>query len=212
MRPILLVGGAPRVTVDAVRFLTVAASGATAVQLKETLQQQGLRADLLLGIDASPTVAAERYADRKGLETTLKRWISANPTGVVVMSAAINDYEVAQVVVEQEGGTVVLPAGAKLPSRAGAVSIRLQPASKVIDQLRSWGLGGPIVGFKYEAGESVIASASAQCARVGAAVVVANSLCGEIQALVDAHGHERFPDRPALIGALSARIARLARS
>ena len=211
MRPILLVGGAPRVTVDAVRFLTVAATGATAVQLKEALQQQGLRADLLLGIDASPAVAAERYVDRTGLETTLKRWITANPTGVVVMSAAVNDYDVAQVVVEQEGGAVVLPPGAKLPSRAGAVSIRLQPASKVIDQLRGWGLGGPIVGFKYEARASVIASAGAQCARVGAALVVANSLCGQVQGLVDARGHELFPDRPALIQALAARLGQLAR-
>lgn len=211
MRPILLVGGAPRVTVDAVRYLTVAASGATAVQLKEALQHQGLSSDLLLGIDASPAVAAERYVDRTGLETVLKRWISANPTGVVVMSAAINDYDVARVEVEQDGGSVTVPPGAKLPSRAGAVTIRLQPASKVIDQLRGWGLGGPIVGFKYEARDSVIASAAAQCVRVGAAVVVANSLCGQVQALVDARGHEKFPDRAALIEALAARLGLLAR-
>jgi phosphopantothenoylcysteine synthetase/decarboxylase len=211
MRPILLVGGAPRVSVDAVRFLTVAASGATAVRLKQALQHQGLRTDLLLGIDASPAEAAERYVDRRGLETALKRWITANPTGVVVMSAAINDYEVAQVMVEQEGGAVGLPPGAKLPSRAGAVTIRLQPASKVIDQLRAWGLAGPIVGFKYESSDSVIASAGAQCVRVGAALVVANSLCGQIQALVDARGHERFADRAALIEALAGRIGQLAR-
>lgn len=211
MRPILLVGGAPRVTVDAVRYLTVAASGRTAVQLKEALQHQGLASDLLLGIDASPAVAAERYADRLGLETTMKRWIAANPTGVVVMSAAINDYDVTEVVVEQEGGPVHLPAGAKLPSRAGAVTIRLQPASKVIDQLRGWGLAGPIVGFKFEARETVIAAATAQCTRVGAALVVANSLCGQVQALVDANGHQRFPDRAALIEALAARLGQLAR-
>jgi hypothetical protein len=211
MRPILLVGGAPRVAVDAVRFLTVAASGATAVQLQTALHQQALAADLLLGIDASPTVAAERYADRTGLENALKRWIRTNPTGVVVMSAAINDYDVAQVVVEQDGGPLQLPAGAKLPSRAGAVTIRLLPASKVIDQLRDWGLAGPIIGFKYEARDSVVASAAAQCARVGAALVVANSLCGQVQALVDATGHERFPDRPALIAALASRLGQLAR-
>lgn len=211
MRPILLVGGAPRVAVDAVRHLTVAASGATAVQLKECLQHQGLAADLLLAIDASPTVAAERYVDRAGLETALKRWISVNPTGVLVMSAAVNDYEVAQVVVEEAGGPRRLPAGAKLPSRAGAVTIRLEPASKVIDQVRVWGLAGPIIGFKYEAKDSVLTAATALRQRVGAALVVANSLCGQLQAMVDEQGTQRFPDRPALIEAVGARLGQLAR-
>jgi DNA / pantothenate metabolism flavoprotein len=211
MRPILLVGGAPRVTVDAVRFLSVAASGTTAIQLKECLQHQNLAADVLLGIDASPATAAERYVDRAGLETALKRWITVNPTGVVVMSAAVNDYHVSQVVIEQDGHPHVLTPGAKLPSRAGAVTIRLEPASKIIDQLRAWGLAGPIVGFKYEAKDTVLVSASSLRTRVGAALVVANSLCGQLQALVDERGHERFPDRPALIEALGARLGQLAR-
>lgn len=211
MRPILLVGGSPRVTVDAVRYLMVAASGATAVQLKECLNHQGLAVDLLLGIDASPTVAAERYVDRDGMETALKRWISVNPTGVVVMSAAVNDYHVTRVVVEEQGGPRSLPPGAKLPSRAGAVTIRLEPAGKVIDQLRAWGLAGPIVGFKYESKDTVLASAAALRSRVGAALVVANSLCGQLQALVDERGHERFPDRSALIEAVGARLGQLAR-
>ena len=211
MRPILLVGGAPRVAVDAVRFISVAASGATAAHLAAGLHQQGLTADLLLGIDASPQVAAERYVDRQGLESALKRWIQVNPTGVVVMSAAVNDYQVAQVRIEQDGGALALPPGGKLPSRAGAVTIRLEPASKIIDQLRAWGLAGPIVGFKYEAKDTVMASAVAQRLRVGAAVVVANSLCGQLQALVDERGSEQFHDRPALIAALTARLGVLAR-
>ncbi len=198
-------------TVDAVRFLSVAASGATAIQLKECLHHQGLTADLLLGIDASPSMAAERYVDRDGLETALKRWITVNPTGVVVMSAAVNDYRVAGVVIDEPTGPRALPPGTKLPSRAGAVTIRLEPASKVIDQLRAWGLAGPIIGFKYEAKDSVLASAAALRSRVGAELVVANSLCGQLQALVDGRGHERFPDRAALIEAVGARLGQLAR-
>ncbi len=49
-------------TVDAVRFLCVAASGTTAIQLKNGLHHQGLVADLLLGIDATPAVAADTWA------------------------------------------------------------------------------------------------------------------------------------------------------
>jgi len=199
------------VTVDAVRFLCVAASGTTAIQLKNCLHHQGLVADLLLGIDATPAVAAERYADRDGMENALKRWISVNPTGVVVMSAAVNDYQVVRVVVEQAGGPRTLPPGAKLPSQAGAVTIRLEPTLKVIDQLRSWGLAGPIVGFKYEAKETVLAAAASLRARVGAALVVANSICGQFQAVVDERRSERFTDRAALIEAVGARLGQLAR-
>lgn len=211
MRPILLVGGSPRVAVDAVRFISVAASGATALQVKDCLQHQGLSADLLLGIDASPNAPAQRYVDRRGLESALRQWITSNPTGVVVMSAAVNDYEVAQVLIEQADGPQVVPVGTKLPSRAGAVTIRLEPASKIIEQLRVWGLAGPIVGFKYEARDSVLASAEALRRRVDAALVVANSLCGQLQALVDERGPHRCVDRAALIEALGARLAALAR-
>ena len=211
MRPILLVGGAPRVNVDAVRFISVAASGATALHVKECLQHQGLSADLLLGIDASPTAPAQRYVDRQGLDSALKHWIKVNPTGVVVMSAAVNDYQVAQVAIEGAEGRTVVAVGTKLPSRAGAVTIRLEPASKLIEQLRAWGLSGPIVGFKYEARDTVLASAESLRQRVSAALVVANSLCGQVQALVDERGPQRFPDRSALIEALGARLALFAR-
>ena len=211
MRPILLVGGSPRVAVDAVRFISVAASGATAMLVKDCLAHQGLSADLLLGIDASPTAAAERYADRQGLEDSLKQWISVNPTGVVVMSAAVNDYRVAQVTIEHPDGPVVVAVGSKLPSRAGAVTIRLEPAGKVIEQLRTWGLSGPIVGFKYEARETVLTAAEALRQRVGADQGVANSLCGQVQALVDQQGLHKYADRSGLIEALGARLASLAR-
>ena len=193
------------------RSISVAARGATALQVKECLQHQGLSADLLLGIDASPTAPAQRYVDRQGLESALKHWITVNPTGVVVMSAAVNDYHVAQVTIEGAEGRTVVPVGAKLPSRAGAVTIRLEPAGKLIEQLRAWGLSGPIVGFKYEARDTVLASAEALRQRVAAALVVANSLCGQVQALVDERGPQRFTDRPALIEALGARLASFAR-
>ena len=184
------------------RFISVAASGATAVQLKENLHRQGLVAELLLGLDASPTAVAQRYVNREQLEIALKKWIALNPTGVVVMSAAVNDYSVAHVVIDPDGTPTQLPAGAKLPSRAGAVTIRLEPASKLIDQLRTWGLSGPIVGFKYEDYATVLAAAESLRQRVGAAVVVANSLCGQRQALIDADGVHDFAQRATLVDRL----------
>ena len=113
MRSILLVGGAPRISLDAVRFISVAASGVTAVQLKENLQRRGLAAELLLGLDASPSVVAQRYVDREQLEIALKKWIALNPTGVVVMSAAVNDYSVAHVTIDPRRHADALVSGSK---------------------------------------------------------------------------------------------------
>jgi phosphopantothenoylcysteine synthetase/decarboxylase len=209
MRPILLVGGAPRVAIDAVRHLTVAASGATALRLRALLAAAGRPADLLLAHDAAPAAEAGRYGDRAGLERGLRAWIATHPDGLVLMSAAVNDFELAAVEVVQDGRGAPLPPGAKLPSRADEVVIRLRPAGKVIDQLRGWGLRGPLVGFKYEDGATVLAAAAALQRRVGAALVVANSLDGALQALVDAGGCERCADREALLQRLAARLQAL---
>ncbi len=210
MRRILLLGGSPRVPVDAVRYLKVAASGDTAVALRDRLASAGVEADLLLAADARPEVRADRYAIRADLEAALKSWIGAHPAGVVVMSAAINDYDVSDVSAVRGGEASAIVRGAKLPSGADEVVIRLRPAAKVIDQLRSWGLTGPIVAFKYEASGTVIASARSLLRRVGAALVVANSLCGGVQALIDADGERILADRSSLLAALADRLRLLA--
>jgi phosphopantothenoylcysteine synthetase/decarboxylase len=213
MRSVLIVGGAPRVAVDAVRYLTVAASGVTALALERRLREKQLtEVDLLLSADAAPGVQALRYSDRAKLELGLRTWIAAHRDGVVVMSAAVNDYEVASVEMRRGGATERIAAGAKLKSGADEAVIRLRPAGKVIDQLRGWGLAGPLVGFKYEARETVLASAAALRARVGAALVVANSICGSIQALVLPDGVDPYPDRDSLLDQLAIELERLAKS
>lgn len=212
MRPVLIVGGAPRLAVDAVRYLTVRASGATAVALGARLGRSGVRVDLLLGRDAAPAEAARRFDDRAALEAGLEAWISAHPAGVVVMSAAINDYAVERVERVVNGTVHQHAPGEKVPSGADELVIRLRPASKVIDQLRSrYGLTGPIIGFKHETDATVLTSAQALLRRSGAAVVVANSLSGSIQALVEDSGITRFPARETLLDQLAVRITDLAR-
>lgn len=211
--PVLLVGGAPRVAVDAVRHLTVAATGATAVTLRGLLAEAGVAAELLLSLDAAPGAPATRYADRSGLEAALAAWIGRHPHGCVAMSAAVNDYEVAAVERSAGGRSERLAPGAKLASGADEVVIRLRPAAKLIDRLGpGFGLRGPLFGFKYEAAGTVLASAEALLQRVGCAAVAANSLCGSVHALVDRSGVERLADRPAFIAALARRIAAAARA
>ncbi|MFW5698705.1 MAG: phosphopantothenoylcysteine decarboxylase [Planctomycetota bacterium] len=207
-RPVLLIGGAPRVSVDAVRHLRVDASGATAVALQCRLG--GLTTDLLLSCDAAPEVAARRYTLRCELDTAVRDWVADHPQGVVVCSAAINDYTVGGIRSrDTAGGWHELPAGAKLPSGAAEVHICLNPAPKLVDGLRAAGFAGILVAFKYEDARTVIAAASALRARIDAAVVVANSIDGTVQALVDAERVQPYPDRVALLDALARRIATL---
>jgi hypothetical protein len=207
--PVLLVGGSPRIAVDAVRHLTVAATGATAIALGELLRRHGRETTLLLSQDASPSVAAQRYTGRDSLEDAIGGWIARHPEGCVVMSAAVNDYRVVSVERSEDGETRALRAGEKLSSGADEVVIRLRSAPKLIDRLRpEFGLRGPIVGFKYEDRATVLASASALQRRVGAVCVLANSLCGKLQAIVDADGETPYDNRQAVLAALAERIIR----
>jgi len=207
--PILLVGGAPRVPVDAVRHLTVAATGATAVAVAAGLAVRGRTCDVLLSLDAAPDFqAAQRYRVRADLDAALEQWCRAHPRGTILMSAAVNDYETVAVVAERDGRTYELAVGAKLPSRADAVQIHLRPVAKLIDRLRQeWGHHGHLVAFKYEEAATVLAAAEQLRLRCEATLVVANSLCGQVQAWVDAAGVTRYPDRRALLDAVIERLA-----
>ncbi len=197
--------------VDAVRDLVAAGGGRTALALRDAVKALApdLAVDLLLSIRAEPGTTALRYDRREDFERGLQTWIAAHPEGVVVMAAAVNDFTVDSIASEKDGVTTILAPGEKISSRADALVIRLKPASKVIDQLPAWGLRGPIVGFKFEDAATVIASADALRRRAGAALMVANSLDMRVQALVDAAGVERLPDRTALIAALAGRVVAL---
>lgn len=206
----LIVGGAPRLAVDAVRHLTVRATGTTALRLREQLAERGVGCELLLSADAVACDGALRYSAREDLDRALRTWIEAHGDGVVVLSAAVNDYHVTAV--ERIVGGVVerIPPGAKIASRAEELVIRLGPAPKLIDQLVGWGHRGPLVGFKFEHAATVLDAAERLRERTGAALVVANSLDGSLQALVDADGVHPQADRATLLTALAERLATLA--
>ncbi|HTL53084.1 MAG TPA: phosphopantothenoylcysteine decarboxylase, partial [Planctomycetota bacterium] len=198
-RTVWIVAGSPRVKVDAVRHITVPATGATAVELARNLKAQkiqpvgGIR--LLRAVDAqacapemlradNPFQAIETYATYDELVERLKTALRQSPNAAVVMSAAVNDYEVAQVTWTDAMGA---PGGlnprdpahptAKLPSGLPAVRIELKPTAKIIDRIRSeWSREAYLVGFKNEPAETVVASSRKLMERAGCHLVVANSI------------------------------------
>ena len=210
MSAVIILAGAPRVPLDAVRFLTVNASGATAANLARSLRSKDIAVTIIASPDACPCESdALRYSSRDDLDALIQAQLQQYPDAVVVSSAAINDYQLVCVESVASGVQRCLNPEEKISSGADEVVLRLRPAPKLIDQLPAWGHTGPLVAFKYEDASTVIASAQNLMRRVNAALVVANSLCGEVQCLVGCEGVTRFDSRADLMTALAQRVAGL---
>jgi phosphopantothenoylcysteine synthetase/decarboxylase len=211
MVPILIIGGAPRMAVDAVRYLSVHATGNTACRLAARIRSQCPAASVHLLLPEHHGVVGSahergrmRYADRGDLDAVVAAWVATHSTGIVVCSAAINDYQVAGVEsIDRPGSLQRWPVGSKVPSGAVEVRIVLHPAPKLVDQLTHWGHRGPLVVFKYEHADTVVAAAHRLRTRVGARLAVANSLCATVQCLIDDAGVQRYRDRAQLEAALA---------
>ena len=210
-RPVLLVGGAPEVQIDAVRYMSVHASGTTALRIHRALTDehhlQGV--ELLLSQQAAQRhqLNCQTYISRLDLEARLRDYLRQQPDAVILMSAAVNDYEFSSLSMRR-GQEIeqITQHNAKVSSGADELRIHLKPAAKLIDQLKDLGHQGPLFACKYEASTTVINSAQRLCLRVCANTVLANSICGTVQALVDADGVTQFADRASVIDALTQRI------
>ena len=215
MVAMLLIGGAPRLQVDAVRYLSVRASGGTVLRLVPRLVHGGCAAAQITTLlpahlqtsEHGLTTDTQWYETRAELDAAVKTWVQAHPQGLVLSSAAVNDYEVREVHSQQGDTCASWEPGEKVPSGADELRVVLRPAPKLIDTMRGdWGHEGPLVAFKFEDSDTVIASAQRLLERVDARVVVANSLCGRLQALVFADRVQPYPDRAQLEAALADTI------
>ena len=215
-RPVLIVGGAPKIKIDAVRYLSVQATGRTALYLHEQLVAKACASTVLLADDvACPAGLASlmRYQDRTALDRAIDGYLCKEPHAVIVMTAAVNDYELAALAAHfDDGSCQKFAATEKIPSGAEELIIHLRGAPKLIDSLAERGHCGPLVACKYEEAATVIASAQALQTRVDADVVLANSLCGTVQALVDRHETRHYETRDDVLRALVERIEDLAQT
>lgn len=208
-RKILLLGGAPRLVIDAVRYISVEASGRTAVYLYRQLHER-FDCQLLLSTGAQEAVTAQRYQTRDELDAAVDAWLQREPDSLIVLSAAVNDYQIEDISIMRHGEQQRQAPGAKIPSGAEALDIHLRPAPKLADSLRQRGHRGPLVLCKYEDAATVIESAQDLRQRCDAVLVLANSLCGRVQALVDAEEVSVYDSRDAVLEALTRRLAQLA--
>lgn len=202
---VLITAGATRNPVDAIRVLTANASGRTGVAIARRLIDGGVRVHLL----GSPLAAlrardvagltVEEYGSTLDLMARMERWVRAHPAGALVHSSAVGDYQLA--------GDLAR----KLPSQQSQVVLRLSPAPKIADRVRSWGLSGHYVTFKAASPEvsdsGLLTLARDQRTRTGCDQVFANVL-GRLDhsvTLVDERVR-RFEERAAAIDALCADV------
>lgn len=137
--------------VDEVRRITNFSTGELGILLSSSLAAAGFETICLRGVAATHT-ATPAGIDLRGFTTNddlamqLRALGAAGNVAGVFHAAALCDYRVSRV--EDMDGAAV--EGAKIASRGGALTIQLEPATKLISHLREWFPDSAIVGWKYE--------------------------------------------------------------
>lgn len=163
--------------IDEVRRLTNFSTGELGVLLSRELARAGCDVLCFKGSGATavgpePPCRVSAFNTNDDLLALLSDAAAGGDVAAVFQVAALCDYRVRRVL-DGQGADCAAP---KIASRAGALTLQLEPATKVIAQLRQLFPQGRLVGWKYElAGtrDEAIARAQRQIteARVDACVV-----------------------------------------
>lgn len=138
--------------IDGMRRLTNASTGRLGAVLARAFAGAGHRVIVFRGEGSTaeaprdPGVEVVPFGTNDDLATALESRANREPVSVVLHAAALCDYRVARIV-DARGAEVRM---AKVPSRAGALRLELEPATKVLPRLRPWFPEARLVGWKYE--------------------------------------------------------------
>lgn len=135
--------------IDRVRRLTNFSTGELGLVLAATLARAGCQVLCLLG-EAATAHATPAGVDFLSFSTNddlhAKLAAQAGQADAIFHAAALCDYRVKAV----RGGHGEIRTDAKIPSRAGDLTLELEPAIKVLPLLRPLFPRAKIVGWKYE--------------------------------------------------------------
>lgn len=204
-RPVLITAGATRNSIDSMRSITANSSGKTGVYIASTLAQHGLSCTLMGSNVAllQPGVpkTSKEFTSTRDLLQQMHEWTIENPKGIIVHTAAVGDFEVA----EQSTGKIA--SGSNL-------TLHLQPTPKIVDLIQSWSSDIHLVSFKAAAPgcapEQVEAISDKQLKRTQSKLVFANVL-GAIESnvlLLSSDTKHWYPDRADGLQALIREILR----
>ena len=207
---ILVTAGNTQTLIDHVRCITNVFSGRTGAQIAAEAFERGHAVTLLtshpevletvraLKPRRAPDWRVHHYRTFEELESLMTATITGDGYDVVVHAAAVSDYEVAGIYAPTAGTRFdpsemawTAPEGSPrlVDTTAGKVSshhpelwLRLQPAPKLVDKIRSaWRFGGILVKFKLEVGVNnadLLDIAERSRRQSGADLMVANTLEG----------------------------------
>jgi phosphopantothenoylcysteine decarboxylase/phosphopantothenate--cysteine ligase len=152
--------------IDQVRRLTNFSTGSLGFLLSTQLSRAGHEVICLKGAlstSLEPLEAARQieFSTNESLLDHLRALSAEGGVGAVLHVAALCDYRIAAA--RDANGTVLDVA--KIPSRAGSLTLQLEPAEKVIRHLRPLFPCAFLLGWKYELNgnrENVAAAARAQ--------------------------------------------------
>jgi phosphopantothenoylcysteine synthetase/decarboxylase len=137
--------------IDEVRRITNLSTGELGVMLANHLVKTGCEVVCFRGVGATsalPVVGAKviPFATNDHLRAELEELKDREKIGAVFHAAALCDYRVKSVHIR--GGAEI--AASKIPSRAGELTLTLDPSAKLILELRDLFPASRIVGWKYE--------------------------------------------------------------
>lgn len=137
--------------IDEVRRITNFSTGELGTQLANHLARAGCEVVCFRGVGATSQarVAGAKvvpFATNQHLQSSLEELPHREEVAAVFHAAALCDYRVKSVLTS--GGAEV--AATKIPSRAGELTLTLEPSSKLIHSLRDLFPASRIVGWKYE--------------------------------------------------------------
>jgi phosphopantothenoylcysteine decarboxylase/phosphopantothenate--cysteine ligase len=196
---------------DEVRRLTNFSTGALGTELAQYLVEQGHEVCWLRGHYATcrlePRVkGAQVFTTVADLRERLRQ-LAARGAEAVFHAAAVSDFTCGKIWHRAADGTLHEVQSAKISSRGGALLAELQPAPKILAELRGWFPQAYLTGWKYEL-EGGQAQATARARKQleenqTDACVVNGRAYGKGFGLISTSGTcEHLADKPALFAAL----------
>jgi len=148
---VIVTAGPSYEPIDEVRRLTNLSTGELGIKLSNQLAKAGFEVFCLRGISSTYFGALEKchhqpFTTNHDLLDHLTRLSRAHEIIAVFHVAALCDFKVKQIL-DAEGRATDAP---KIDSRSGSLTLILEPAPKVIGQMRTLFPHATLVGWKYE--------------------------------------------------------------
>ena len=182
---VLVTAGSTNIPIDQVRVISNIFSGRTGTDIADYFACRGAEITILtsnraIAAHCHETVNIIPYKTFDELETAMTDVFANNKFDVVIHSAAISDYRVAGVMVQQDGSLIDLDRSNKISSSHEEMFLRLTQTPKLVDNIRDpWGFKGLLVKFKLQVGmtdEELIDIATKSMHQSNADMIVANCL------------------------------------